>query len=223
MSDRVTLRKGKDAEFTIDIVDEDGRSVSIVGQTFIKLQFPSSTTGEVVELFAPVDSGQDEIQKLTYSSVPDSGDFKLKFGTETTVAIAFGAANSAIEAAIEGLKQLSDVTVSGSFAAGHTLTFAGNDGLRDQPLPTVVDNTLKTGAADVTITPSATQEGRGLSGIEVTDDKCTQLTVKVSEGDVELMNVGIDQDMELFVRVGAKDLNIPTLERRLTVEKRAFS
>lgn len=78
-----------------------------------------------------------EIQTLTYSATPGAGSFTLTYGAETTAAIAYNANNAAIKAAIEALAVLSvTVTVTGSFAAGHTLTYDIADGNVAQPTAT---------------------------------------------------------------------------------------
>jgi len=222
-NDAVFLRRGKDAEFTIFLEDEDGRPVPIEGHSLVKLGFPKDGGG-VVELFAPVDAGQDEQQTITFSSVPDSGAYKLKFGTEITPSIPFGTTSAALQVILRALKQLSAVLVVGSEATLFTIDFPADDGKRNQPILIAddADNTLKTGATDVDLTIAVPQEGRAESGVKVEDDRCTELTVKVSEADVALMNLGVDQDIEPSVRIGAKDLNIAILRDILTVEDVAF-
>jgi uncharacterized phage protein gp47/JayE len=102
----------------------------------------------------------NEVQKITWSAVPDTGSFAITFDGDETAILPFNANNAAIEAALEGLASLSDVTVTGSFAAGHTITFQGADGGIDQPLMSVTSNTLEAVSIPVTgpvtvLTPGA--------------------------------------------------------------------
>lgn len=88
----------------------------------------------------------DEVQDLDFSAVPDLGDFKLKFGSETTVAIDNTDNAAAVQTALNNLAALSAVAVAGDFTDGFTVTFAVADGNTAQPLLEVVDNTLQDSA-----------------------------------------------------------------------------
>jgi uncharacterized phage protein gp47/JayE len=101
--------------------------------------------------------GTDEIQDISFSGTPTSGSFELNYLTETTIVINWDDTNTEVEDALNALDSLSGVTVTGSFAAGFTVTFAGSDGKQPQPLLTVSNNTLDDGAAvtvDITETTS---------------------------------------------------------------------
>jgi len=104
-------------------------------------------------------AGTDEVQTITFSATPDSGAFTLTLGTETTASIAFGDDAAAFQVALRALDALSEVTVSGSFAAGFVVTFAGADGKQPQLALTEDANTLKNGITAVTITVTETTPG----------------------------------------------------------------
>jgi len=114
---------------------------------------------------------------------------------------------------------LSDITVVGSVAADFTGSFIGDDGKRDQATLEVVDNNLTDGGLAVDFDVAVTTEGRGESGIEVVNENCAELLIKVSESDVNAMKTGENQDMDLVIRIGAKDLNIPPILERLCVKE----
>ena len=88
-------------------------------------------------------AGTDEVQDITFGSVPTAGTFKLFFDGEETATIPFSATASTVESALEALSTVTDVSVSGSFAAGFTVTFDGA-GMekRNQPLLVVTENLL---------------------------------------------------------------------------------
>lgn len=219
MAEPITLTKGKDGEFTFFLNDQKGRPISIVGQTFVKLTLPGTVSGSPVELFAPLVVGLDEIQTITPDATPDSGTWKLQFKNKITTALAFNAGKLAVENALNALNELSSVTVDGSMAAGYTVNFVNNDGKRSQPLLLVVESDLKIGASDVTLTVIATTEGKGANGITVVDENCTELKINVSEDELASMKTGDNLDMDLTVRIGPKDLNIPPILGRLCVKE----
>lgn len=112
------------------------------------------------ETFADVTlvAGADEVQDVTFSGTPTSGSFRLVYEDEQTGLIAWNDAAADIQTELNALNDLSGVTVSGSFAAGFTITFAGDDGKLPQPLLTVADNTLDDGGA-VTVSVAETVAG----------------------------------------------------------------
>ncbi|MCK5605471.1 hypothetical protein KAR91_26500, partial [Candidatus Pacearchaeota archaeon] len=71
----------------------------------------------------------NSIQKVTFTGIATAGTWTLTLGAETTAGIAWDAALSAIESAIEGLTAVTSVSVSGSLATGITIEFL-NPGLQ---------------------------------------------------------------------------------------------
>lgn len=85
-------------------------------------------------------TGTDEVQTLTFDSVPDSGSFTLDFEGDITSAILFSDNAAAVETAIESVPGITDVNVTGDFSTGFTVTFTGsNDG--EQPRSNLIVNT----------------------------------------------------------------------------------
>lgn len=108
---------------------------------------------------ATIHAGINEVQKILFSAVPASGTWNLTFDSQTTTAIAFNASNVTIQAALNNLSNLSGVIVSGSYAGGILVEFAGSDGEKEQLLLTST-NTLQDGSSNpVTITISEDQKG----------------------------------------------------------------
>jgi uncharacterized phage protein gp47/JayE len=105
-------------------------------------------------------AGTDEVQDITFSATPTGGSFKLNYDGQITAAILFSEGATEVQAALRNLSNTSDtgITVSGSFAAGFTVTFGGDDGKQEQPILVEDSNTLTNGGA-VTITITETTPG----------------------------------------------------------------
>lgn len=217
---KVKVTVGKDFDFFIKLRKKNGDPESLTDWSLIKLLFNSKTPGAPVELRAPVTPGTDEIQRLDFSAVPASGTFNLTHEGNKTTELAFNASNTDVQNALNALKSLSTVGVTGNFAGGFVITFTDEDGNRDQPLliAGVVD--LKDGAnADITVTPSTTTPGVPSKGIEVTDAACGILHVFGTEDESTTMEEGFDQPADLQVRIKDRDLNIKPLENFVDVLK----
>lgn len=97
-------------------------------------------------------------QLIAFSAVPDSGTFTLTFGGHTTTALPFGANAAAVEAALQLLEGLEEVTVSGDFTDGFKVTYTGVD----SPVALITSSSsLLDGVTAVTITvTNATKKAR---------------------------------------------------------------
>lgn len=124
-----------------------GFTASVLGNESAKFETTSSDT---------IHAGIDEVQKISFSSIPTSGSFKLGFNGEETGLLDQTTTAIDIENALNGL---SGVTVSGDFSIGFTVTFTGSDGQINQSLLQFLDNTLQDGGS-VTIT--ITEETAGI-------------------------------------------------------------
>ena len=125
----------------------------------------------------------NEIQTISFNTVPDAGSFTINFDGEITASILFSDGAAAVETALEGLTNITDVTVTGSFAAGFTVEWVGVNGNLPQPVMVLDDaSTLLTGAAPVTVSFLTTQEGsENRVTIENNDLGIISLTVKADE------------------------------------------
>lgn len=139
-----------------------GAAGTVVPTTFI-----ASVLGNASAKFSPASAvtlgaGGNEVQKLTFSAVPDAGTWTITMPDgQITAALAFNAAASAVQAAIQALTVLrnwSGVTVTGDYTAGFTLTFGGSVGLMPWALVAATSSVTHTSTA-VTITPSETTLG----------------------------------------------------------------
>ena len=112
------------------------------------LRGPEYTTIRGVEFVIPIDSMTGHFaQKLSFSAIPDSGEFKIRFESNTTAALQFDATAADIQTELRLISGLENVVVTGSFLLGFTITFVG---FQVAPaLGQVVDTTLKEGLNNV--------------------------------------------------------------------------
>lgn len=104
-------------------------------------------------------AGTNEVQDIDFSAVPDAGQWTLRFDGQETGTLAFNDNAAAVQAALNGLNNLSAVTVGGNYAAGFTVTFAGADGSIDQPMLQVGANTLTNTGVQVNMSIVETTPG----------------------------------------------------------------
>lgn len=128
-----------------------GSVVSVDGNDLARFE-----TDSAVEIQAAV----DEVQTISFSNVPDAGTWTIGFGDETTSSLPYNATASSIQTALRALDGLTDVLVTGSFAAGFVITFTGADGGQAQPTVTIETNTLNLSAVNTVITITVNTEGK---------------------------------------------------------------
>lgn len=89
---------------------------------------------------------QAEVATVTVTGTPTGGTYTLTYsGIGTTVAIAYNAAASVVQTALETLFGSGNVTVAGSAGGPYTVTFSGTAG--NVPTPTVGTNSLTGGTS----------------------------------------------------------------------------
>jgi len=107
----------------------------------------------------------DEVQELSFSALPTSGNFQLRFNSIDTGLIAFDSDATDIQAALNAIIPITGMEVAGDFSVGFELHFTGSDGGKPQNLITVINNTL----VDVSlapITPLIVQTQAGAYAVE---------------------------------------------------------
>jgi len=204
---KVQITKGRDFEYTAFLKDKNGNPISIVGQTLVKVR-KKNEDGTVLELFAPLVAKVNEIQKIAFDVNPTGGSFILDFGNgNITAAINFSDSLATIEGKINALKIFSAVVATGVIdqATGLSLAYDGNDGGRDQPLPTATSSLTPA----TVITPSEFVKGIAESGIDVVSEQRGELKIKGSEVQSDILEEAANQTAVFVVRVADKDLNIP--------------
>lgn len=119
---------------------------------------------------ATLAAGQSCIQRIVFSAVPASGTWQIALGGNETGLLAFNADAAAVQAAIRSLEFASGCVVTGDYASGFTITFAGagTGGFMVQPQFTIPENSLLTGgSAAITISPSTQTAGIDQASVTV--------------------------------------------------------
>lgn len=114
-------------------------------------------------------SGVNCVQSLAFSAAPISGAFVLVFGSEALPSLSFAATAQNLQVALNGLSTLSKVTVTGSIAAGFTITFADVNGAQPQLLLALLSSTLlDSGSNPVTVTRTMVTPGVAQATVSIT-------------------------------------------------------
>lgn len=162
-TERIAARKSRVVE---QILFGTGGTLVPAGTIF---DIPGNPTARfVTDADVTLIAGTDEVQTITFSAVPDSGTWKLSFEGVETAVLAFNANAAAVQAALNALPGLSTVVVTGSFAGGFVVTFAGADGKQAQALLVFSLNTLLNGVTPVTPTVTETTPGVPQASVSMT-------------------------------------------------------
>lgn len=126
-----------------------------IGTKFSVQGSPSSVFETVTA--ATLVAGVDEVQSISWASVPVSGSYRLKYLNEETTLLNFDANAAAIQSALNGLSKLEGITVSGDYIVGFTITFAGDSGKINHSLLTFGSNTTAVVATVAQVTAGVPQ------------------------------------------------------------------
>lgn len=124
-------RDGTDVAMTVTIARASLTKNTHYPDGYLKSGTPLAlaTSGTYSGLYVPLAARTDEIQTVTITGTPTGGTFTLTLDGETTAAVAYNAAASAVQTALEGLSNLQpgDVTVTGGPGPGtpYVVTFGG--------------------------------------------------------------------------------------------------
>jgi hypothetical protein len=80
---------------------------------------------------------------------------------------------------------------------------------------------LKKTAVDVEATVTTSTEGVAAKGITVVNENIGRIQISLSEAETAELKEGI-QDLDLIIKVGASDLNIPPQLKALDVREAPF-
>jgi uncharacterized phage protein gp47/JayE len=100
------------------------------------------------------------LQLVTFSAVPDAGNFKLILNSLTTGNIAYTATAADVQTAIRALSGFSAVIVTGSYLYGFLIDFEASGGPITQPLIVVTGNTLTLSSNPVTTVVAYNRPGK---------------------------------------------------------------
>src|SRR3954470_8779523 len=125
-------------------------------------QAPPANIGDVIKLTG---SPTNEVQTLAISGTPTAGTFRLAFKSVTTAAIAYNAAASAVQSALEALSTVGTghVVATGWPLPGSSvvLTFGGQLAGSNQPMITITSSAF-TGGTTPAVTVTETTPGTGI-------------------------------------------------------------
>ena len=136
----------------------------------------------------PLVAGNNEIQTITFSTVPASGSFQIQFRGQTTPTLAWNITATALQAALNALSNLvSGVTVTGNFSAGFVVTFGGPNGLQPQPSMVIVANTLLN-SGSFAVNPTVTETTGGVAQATVNCTAIVSGPTQALAGTLSVMN-----------------------------------
>ena len=114
-------------------------------------------------------AGQDTIQSLLFSAVPDAGQWFISWFGKTTSALAFNSTAADIQAAVIAANTFATgLIVTGDYSAGFTFHFTGAAGKQQWDALTVSESTLSNGGNAVSDSVSITQGGQNQATIDCT-------------------------------------------------------
>ncbi len=143
---------------SIAVVRARGTATTVIPAGSIVSVDGDSTARFVTELAVTIAAAVNAEQKITFSAVPDSGNFTITFDSQTTGAILFSDNAATVESELEGLSNITSVTVTGNFTSGFTIEFDGADAGAQKEAFTTTSNLLLV-ATPVTITTTVIDEG----------------------------------------------------------------
>jgi len=108
------------------------------------------TIPPVLEMAAAPTNGVNAVQTLSVTGSPDGGSFTLTFGGKTTTAIAFNAAASDVQTALQALSSIGagNVICTGGPLPGANVTITFANSLAGQPQSTITHTDSLTGGTN---------------------------------------------------------------------------
>lgn len=204
--EKITIIRGTGKTLNVTLRDEDGDPINLSALNVPGGDYILSCVKGDAELGTdPVilRTEIDEIQKISFSDVPDAGTWKLSHEGNETTSLAFNATNTDVQNALNALASLSAVVVTGDFSAGFTVTFSGVDGELDQPLLEVSESALTKSSADVTVTVTEETKGyperitRDVAGLTI-----GKFQISITKDESPLLETGLGKDIEVKWKIG---------------------
>lgn len=118
----------------------------------------------------PTGTGTNEVQTISISGTPTGGTFSLTYNGQTTAALAYNAATSVVQTALQGLSTIGagNATVTGTAGTSYVVTFVG--ALAATNTPAIVAVGTFTGGTTPAIAVATTTGGAVGQLLSVTDD-----------------------------------------------------
>jgi uncharacterized phage protein gp47/JayE len=162
----------------------------------------------VTDQVGTIADGTNEIQDITFDAVPDAGDFTLSYDGEETGVLNSATVAADVQTQLNNLAALSGVSVTGDFAGGFTIEFAGSDGSQDHPLIVVASNSLTALGVDVNITIAETVPGE-LPNVDITVEAETAGDITAYAGTLTVIETpvsGLDSVTNALDCTGGTDI-----------------
>lgn len=173
----------------------------------------TGTTGPTDATTALSTTQTSEVQTITITGTPTGGTFTLSFRGQTTTAIAYNAANTAVQTALQGLSTIGsgNATVTGGPgpATPYVVTFAGT--LANQSVDTIVAVGSLTGGTAPAIAVAKTTPGSTgwLSAGLISEDGVSK---DVKENSKEIRAYGVSTSIRKIVTSSDVTLKLTMLE-----------
>ncbi|WP_329131522.1 hypothetical protein OG552_10420 [Streptomyces sp. NBC_01476] len=155
-------------KFTVGVHYTAATMPLLQGRNVMKSGIP---LGKITEsgLYAPYAGPTSEVQTLTVTGSPTGGTFTITWSGQTTAAIAYNAAASTVQSALEALSNIAvgDVTVTGAAGGPWTLHWAGAQLGDDVAAPTTTSSL--TGGSTPGVTVATTTAGGAASASDGTE------------------------------------------------------
>jgi hypothetical protein len=118
----------------------------------------------------PTGTGVSEVQTVAITGTPAGGTFSLSFNGATTPALAYNAATSVVQTALQALSTIGsgNATVTGTAGSSYVVTFTG--ALANQNVASLVAVSSLTGGTTPTVTVTVTTGGAVGQLMTVADD-----------------------------------------------------
>jgi hypothetical protein len=118
----------------------------------------------------PTGAGANEVQTITITGAPTGGTFSLTFNGQTTPALAYNAATSAVQTALQALSTVGagNATVTGTAGSSYVVTFVS--GLANTNVPAIVPVGTFTGGTSPAIATVTTTGGAAGQLLSFADD-----------------------------------------------------
>jgi hypothetical protein len=132
----------------------------------------------------PSGTGVSEVQTITITGAPTGGTFSLTFGGQTTPALAYNAAPSAVQTALQALSSIGagNATVTGTAGSSYVVTFAGT--LANLNVSQILPVATFTGGTSPAINAVTTTGGTVGSLLSMTDDTTGKRDIRAMNFDI---------------------------------------
>lgn len=160
--------------------------------------------------------GRNDIQRISFSEVPDAGTFSISHRGQTTSPINHDATALDVQNALNALSILNAVEVSGDFATGFEIEFTEDAGLQPQPNVTIASTLTGVSAVDVSVSKEQQGEAQATINLSALEDgpvDAPARTLTIIETPVAGLNRGINLENTILGRFVETDSELRVRRR----------